>query len=85
MESSQVVPLFAIHRLLIINSCAFARVASHPVGPAGSRRMRESVSREGMSGFAEYLGGKPEERRLKLLLPENFSRVSVGWRRIKPK
>ena len=73
-------PLPAVHRLLIINSRACARVVFHAVCPAGTRVMRESAGHEGMSGFAAYVGGKLEERRVKILLPGNSSRVSMGWR-----
>ena len=75
-------PLSAVKRLLIINSRACARVAFHAVGPGGSRVRREVASREGMSGFAACLSGKLEERRVKILLPVNSSRISVGGRGI---
>jgi hypothetical protein len=74
------VPLSAVHRLLIVNLRGCARVAHHGARPADSREMRGLASRKGRFGAVAYLGGKLEERLLKMSLPENSSRGSVGWR-----
>jgi hypothetical protein len=57
-----------------------AHGALHEVRPADSREFREPVGRKSRFRAVAYLGGKLEERKLKMSWSENSSRGSVGWR-----
>ena len=75
-------PLSAVNRVLNVNFRACARVAFHDVRAADLRVMREPDGRDGRFGPVAYLGGKLEERQLKMSLPENSSRIGGGRCRI---